>query len=47
MDTQFFVDAPNTTSQVTYTFEFKNAHNSNAIYINNDDQSHFMALEIN
>ena len=46
-DTQFFVDSPNTTSQVTYTFNFKNAHNSNTLYINDYDESSFMALEIN
>ena len=47
MDTQFFIDAPNTTSAVTYTYEFRNAHNANTIYINNNDQSQFLALEIN
>ena len=46
-DTQFFVDSPNTTSQVTYTFNFKNAHNSSTLYINDYDESSFMALEIN
>ena len=48
MSTQFFVDAPNTTSQVTYTFEFQNAHNTYAVNVNNGgDQSQFLALEIN
>ena len=47
MSTQFFTDAPNTTSPVTYTFEFRNAHNTNTIRVNGADQSQFLALEIN
>ena len=45
--TQFFTDAPNTTSAVTYVFEFRNIHRSDTIYVNDSDQSQIMALEIN
>ena len=46
-DTQFFVDSPNTTSAVTYVFEFRNLHRSDTIYVNDSDQSQMMALEVN
>jgi len=46
-DTQFFVDSPNTTSAVTYVFDFRNLHRTDTIYVNDSDQSQMMALEIN
>lgn len=46
-DTQFFVDSPNTTSAVTYVFEFRNVHRTDTVYVNDADQSQMMALEVN
>ena len=47
--TLFIKDAPNTTSQVTYTIEFKNPHNTQTLDLNEatGELSQIMALEIN
>ena len=47
--TSFIKDAPNTTSQVTYTLEFKNPHRTDVVELNpsGNHQTSMIALEIN
>lgn len=40
-------DNPSTTSQCTYTIEFRNPHRTDAIYLNKNNHSTIMAYEIN
>ena len=40
-------DNPSTTSQCTYTIEFRNPHRTDAVYLNYNNDSQIMAFEIN
>lgn len=43
----WFKDNPSTTSQCTYTVEFRNPHRTDTIYLNYNNDSQIMAFEIN
>ena len=43
----FFTDTPNTTSQVTYTVEFRNPHRTDQVHLNESIETQMMAYEIN